>query len=171
MELVPTNPCAACTIDQDCCTRLSGLRLTPNEFDRCFKQHAAEIVVEREGPLLVVSQRDGAACPNWQEGGCAVYDTRPRECALFPHTLYVWQQQPDAVSVRVHSDTRCPLKTQLMGTRQAAKQLAREFAADAFGDHVRVQVEHETLTQSLYRRLRHLINRIRTMLCHESPRH
>lgn len=74
METLQTNPCAGCTIGQDCCNHLSGLRLTQIEFDRCFQQHADEIVVEREGPLFVVSQRDGGVCPNWQSGGCSVYD-------------------------------------------------------------------------------------------------
>ena len=159
MNIVQTNPCAACTIDQDCCTHLSGLRLTQIEFDRCFQQHADEIAVEREGPLFVVSQRDGAACPNWQGGGCAVYDVRPRECALFPHTLYV-QQRGDEISVRVHSDTRCPLKAQLLGSGQAAEQLARQFAEEAFGKHARIRVGQETVWQLFRRRLRHLVSRL-----------
>ncbi|MBI2479653.1 MAG: hypothetical protein HYV60_13785 [Planctomycetia bacterium] len=158
MNIVRTNPCAACTIDQDCCKHLSGLRLTQVEFDRCFKQHAGEIAVEREGPLWVVSQRDGGACPNWQEGGCAVYDERPRECALFPYTLHV-QQRGDAISVRVHSDTRCPLKAQLLGSEKAAEQLAQAFAQEAFGEHARIRVGHETKWQSLRRRLRSLVSR------------
>lgn len=158
MNITQTNPCAACTIDQDCCKHLSGLRLTQIEFNRCFKQHGDEIVVEREGPLFVLSQRDGAACPNWQEGGCAVYDVRPRECALFPQTLYV-QQRGDAISIRVHSDTCCPLKAQLISSERVGEQIAREFAEEAFGENSRIRVGYETAWQSLCRRIRQLVSR------------
>ena len=168
MQTVPPNPCAACTIDQDCCTRLSGLRLTQIEFDRCFAHHAGEIDVEREGPLLVVSQRDGAACPNWQEGGCAVYDARPRECALFPHTLYVPPSRRDTVSIRVHSDTCCPLKAELIGSQQSAEQLAREFAAEAFGNGVPIRVTRETAGQRWWRRSRKLLRRILNAIVHSA---
>ena len=159
MEALATNPCAACTIDQDCCNHLCGLRLTQIEFDRCFRHHDDDIVVERDGPLYIVSQRDGNACPNWQDGGCKVYDQRPRECALFPHTLYV-QQRGDAISVRVHSDTRCPLKAELISSEQVAERLARELAEEAFGQNAHIQVRHETTWQLLWRRSRNLISRI-----------
>ncbi len=159
MDVLQPNPCAACTIGQDCCNHLTGLRLTQLEFDRCFKHHADDIIVEREGPLFVVSQKHGEACPNWQDGGCSVYDDRPRECALFPHTLYV-KQQGDAYAVRVHADTNCPLKAQLRSSPDEAEQLAREFAQEAFGDDANIQVQTETTRQQLYRRLRNLVSRI-----------
>ena len=158
MNIIETNPCAACTIDQGCCTHLSGLRLTRIEFDRCFKHHTEEILVDREGPLFVVSQRDGAACPNWQDGGCAVYDARPRECALFPHTLYVRSHAADGVSVRVHSDTNCPQKAQLLSSAAEAERMAREFAEEAFGSSTAIRVEHETKRQFLWRRIRNIVS-------------
>lgn len=160
MDVIQSNPCSACTIEQDCCTHLSGLRLTQLEFDRCFRQHTDQIVVEREGPLLVVSQEDGAACPNWQDDGCVVYDSRPRECALFPHTLYIQQHGDESVSVHLHSDTQCPLKAQLRSSPQDAARLAREFTQEAFGDSVEIRVNHETTSQLLRRRIRYFVSRI-----------
>ncbi|MBC8354830.1 MAG: hypothetical protein H8E66_22870 [Planctomycetes bacterium] len=164
MDVTQSNPCTGCTIDQDCCTHLSGLRLTQLEFNRCFKQHTDQIVVEREGPLVVVSQQEGATCPNWQNDGCAVYDARPRECTLFPHTLYVQQHRDDSVSVHVHSDTQCPLKAQLRSSQQEAEQLAREFAEEAFGAATPIRVNHETILQLLRRRGRNLVSRVLDVL-------
>lgn len=149
----------ACTIDQDCCNHLCGLRLTQIEFDRCFRHHDDDIVVERDGPLYIVSQRDGNACPNWQDGGCKVYDQRPRECALFPHTLYV-RLHHNVVSVRVHSDTKCPLKAQLISSQSEAAALANEFAREAFGDQARIRVGSETKWQRLGRVSRTLVSRV-----------
>jgi len=164
MEAGQDNQCAACTIGQDCCTHLAGLRLTEPEFNRCFKQHADEIAVMREGPLFIVSQINETACPNWREGKCSVYDARPRECALFPYTLYTREHRDDSVSVRVHSDTRCPFKLQLLSSRQEAEQLAHVFAEEAFGDTIKIHVGHETMAQRLYRRFRNFISRILSAL-------
>lgn len=164
MEVIHSNPCAGCTIGQDCCNRLSRLRLTQIEFDRCFQEHAAELLVEREGPLFVVSQRSGGACPNWQNGSCTTYENRPRECALFPHTLYAKHATNNVVQVRVHSDTRCPLKTQLLSSPQAAEQLASEFATEAYGVDANICVAHESRVERLRRRASSLIRAAFKML-------
>lgn len=158
-----SNPCAACSIHQDCCRHLTGLRLTEIEFDRCFARHATALVIEREGPLYVVSQRGGEACPNWHDGGCSVYDDRPRECRLFPFTMYSDVKADSSVTLRVHSDTRCPLKSDLLGDRELALQLVRRFAEEAYGGAPAAHVRHERRIERilrLYRQLAHRVTRI-----------
>lgn len=148
------NPCAGCTIHQDCCAHLSGLRLTAIEYERCFARHADSLTIEREGPVFVVSPRDGGPCPNWRDGSCTVYDARPRECRLFPHTLYVRQHRPALVTLRHHSDTRCPLKNELLTDADTASAEVLSFAREAFGTEIAIEVAPETAGERLVRRLR-----------------
>lgn len=145
------NPCITCSINQGCCTSLTGLCLTRAEYERCFEHHADQVLVERKGPLYIVSQAGGAACPNWQGGGCAVYDQRPRECALFPHTLYLKQQRGNEYTICVHSDTNCPQKKRLLSSQRDAEQLVMEFAEEAFGDSASIIVRGETLLERVNR--------------------
>lgn len=156
MAKTTSNPCAACTIDQDCCRRLTGLRLTQIEFDRCFAEHENDLIIQREGLVFVVSQRAGGACPNWRDGGCAVYDGRPRECELFPFTMYS-QVGSAAVTVRLHSDTQCPLKTELLSDVNRAEQLARDFATEAFGESRSFSIRHENRLERITRTIRHTL--------------
>lgn len=145
------NPCATCSIDQDCCTHLSGLRVTEAEFQRCFSSHVDLLHIEREGPVLVLTPKDGAACPNWQKGGCAVYDDRPRECRLFPFTLFVRKQGADLVSIGYHSDTRCPLKQALIAPDAEARAIVANFGEEAF-PRSKLEVSRETTLERLRRR-------------------
>lgn len=170
MNESPFNPCAACAIQQDCCTRLSGLRLTEAEFDRCFAVHRHLLDIQREGSIIVVSPKNGAACPNWQEGGCAVYDIRPRECQLFPFTLFVRKAGTETVSIGFHSDTHCPQKAALLAPVPVAHSLVVAFGQEAF-PAARVQVKIESPLERFSRRckqwlrarlsaIRHLIRRV-----------
>lgn len=152
------NPCLSCTINQGCCTSLTGLCLTKAEYERCFEQHADQLIVKRRGPLYIVSQTGGAACPNWQNGGCAVYDQRPRECALFPHTLYLKKQDGSDFTICIHSDTKCPQKKQLLSSKDDAEKLVLEFATEAFGESASITVRCETLVERISRFCRNLVN-------------
>jgi Fe-S-cluster containining protein len=154
------NPCLACSIGQDCCSRLSGLRLAPREFERCFAVHADRIDVGRDGPLYVVSSRNGGACPNWSAQGCAIYDLRPMECRLFPHTIYMRNRAADRVSVVVHSDTRCPQKEKLKMTDAAARGLVAEFCREAFPGAV-VEMHMESRFERLRRVFREILVAVR----------
>jgi Fe-S-cluster containining protein len=134
--------------------------LTEPEFERCFASHEPELAIEREDAVLVVSQRDGGVCPNWQDGGCVVYEDRPRECRLFPFTMYPTSNSGQLVSLRLHSETRCPLKRQLLGDREGAQQLAQEFADEAYGDSRVVSVRHESPFERVLRWSRQLVHAV-----------
>ncbi len=160
------NPCLTCSINQGCCTNLTGLCLTEPEYKRCFEQHAEKIVVQRQGPLYIVSQAGGDACPNWQGDGCAVYNKRPRECALFPHTLYLKKQSGNDFTLRVHSDTHCPQKKQLLSSQHDAEQLVLEFAKEAFGETASIAVQRETVWERISRTTKNMLNGMLNHLRH-----
>jgi len=153
------NPCLACTIQQDCCTRLSGLRVTQWEFDRCFAQHADLLDIAREGPVFVLTPKGGQPCPNWKDGGCSVYDIRPRECRLFRFTLCVRSSSPGAVSLGYHCDTQCRFNDRLRGTEEVAASAVAEFGREAFG-MVQIEVRRESRTEFLRRRLVSMVQSI-----------
>jgi Fe-S-cluster containining protein len=88
--------------------------------------------IKHEGPIYVITPKNGEACPNWHDGGCSVYDERPRECRLFPFTLFVRQQKSHAVSLGYHCDTRCPLKTELLRSEDEAQAIVSDFGREAF---------------------------------------
>jgi len=147
------NPCEACSIGQDCCTHLSGLRVTEIEFARCFAAHADKLLIQREGTIYVITPKNGAACPNWENGGCAVYDARPRDCRLFPFTLFVRRRTDDGLSLGYHSDTRCPLKATLLASDHEARTIVRQFGNEALPGAA-IEVTPETTLERLKRRAR-----------------
>ncbi len=131
------DPCATCAIDQDCCARLDGLTVSHAEYDRHFAAHAAVLDVEERGATRVVSAR-GQPCPNWA-GGCTVYETRPMECRLFPHSLRATFETPASVTLAVHDRTRCPAKSALLAPRPVSHALVAEWAKETWpGRRVRV---------------------------------
>jgi len=153
MPTPPVDPCASCNIQQACCNELTGLRVSPDEDERHFAAHAARLDVTRDGPVVRVSTQDGGPCPNLIEGRCTVYDTRPLECRLFPHTLYVRRATPGHVSLGYHSDTRCPSKAALLASDDEARAMVTAFGRQAFGDQVALHVSR----RSPLERLRHVI--------------
>ena len=125
------NPCLKCSIDQGCCTHLSGLRVNQAEFDRCFASHQDKLSIEPDGPLLKISAHDGGACPNWKDQ-CTVNEDRPMECRLFPHTIgSVFDDE--TLLLTVHKRTECPLKQELAMSDQAAVEMVDNFARETVG--------------------------------------
>lgn len=141
-DCVTDNPCTACAIHQDCCSNLTGLRLTQAEYDRHFAQHAACLDVETEAGVYLVSVKDGGACPNWDDG-CTVYETRPVECGLFPHTIGVVRERALDVLVSFHARTTCPLKDDLIAPSHVSRDAVARFAHDAYGDARKVTIIEE----------------------------
>ena len=157
------NPCSTCSIHQDCCTHLSGLRVTKTEFERCFVPHTELLEIEQEGPVLVLTPKNGAACPNWQGGGCAVYENRPRECRLFPFTLFVRKPSDGLVSLGYHSDTNCPLKAMLLPSEAEARAIVASFGEEAFTD-AQLQITPESTFEWLRRRTKEAVWKLRCVL-------
>ncbi len=153
--MITGNPCLACSINQDCCTNLVGLRLTKTEYEHCFSRHAeaGKVIVGREGPIYIVNPDQEQACPNWKKEGCSVYDDRPLECRLFPHTLYIKELAPAKVEVRFHAVHSCPLIGDLRMTENAAESIVKNFCAEAFGDHAGVTIKPESKPEQYCRKI------------------
>jgi Fe-S-cluster containining protein len=147
------DPCASCSIHQACCSELSGLRVTAEEFERCFAAHADELIVEHEGPVRVLSPKGGGPCPNLgRDGRCTVYGHRPIECRLFPYTLYVRRAGDGHASLGYHGRTRCPQKAALLPSDAEARAMVTRFGRQAFGERVGLEVSREGLIERLRRR-------------------
>jgi len=149
------NPCLACNINQDCCTNLVGLRLTKAEYDLCFVDHVetGKVEVAREGPIYIINPDEKQKCPNWKGEGCSVYEDRPLECRLFPHTLYVKEQTPEKVEVRFHAVHSCPLVGELRMKEDMAEEMVNDFCNQAFESNAHVIVKPESKSEERKRKI------------------
>lgn len=152
------NPCLTCSINQDCCTNLVGLRLTATEYDLCFTHHvdSEKVTVEREGFIYIINSDTKKTCPNWKNDGCFIYEERPLECRLFPYTLYIKKQTQKKVEVRFHLVHSCPMADQLRMTEHAAEAMVKKFCVKAFGTKTKIIVRPESRFGEFYRKSRTL---------------
>lgn len=136
------NPCLACPVEQGCCRSLVGLRVSQTEFDRCFSGVAEQFDIELQGPVLKISVKGAGTCPNW-DGQCKIYDSRPMECDLYPHTIGSVFDGKELV-LSVHHHTPCPLNEELRNTDEAAIAKVQTFGESIAreGQDVRVLSEH-----------------------------
>ncbi|MGE4488677.1 MAG: YkgJ family cysteine cluster protein [Kiritimatiellales bacterium] len=80
------NPCAGCPVN--CCRDLRKLKLSPSEYQRVYEPFRDQFDFERKGSLYELSMHKGLSCPHLGEmDRCTIYETRPAECRLFPHTV------------------------------------------------------------------------------------
>ena len=135
MNAENNNPCRACTINQDCCTRLSGLMLTPDEFESNFKDHAQKLTIVRTKKYYIVSTRNESACPHWKSDGCSIYDVRPIDCQLFPYVISRIYPGKKQIKIEYRKQTHCPQKDILQMTEAEARALILAFAQDVYGSN------------------------------------
>lgn len=73
-------PCETC--NAKCCTYPV---FTPKEFDHVSKTHGVSVFAKRvplpKGHIMVFL--DGGNCPYIKNGGCGIYEDRPRVCRLY----------------------------------------------------------------------------------------
>ncbi|MDG1416771.1 MAG: YkgJ family cysteine cluster protein [Maricaulis sp.] len=132
------NPCLKCTLELSCCASLSGLRVNQTEFDRCFADVADQFDVERDGPFYRLSVKNGGACPHL-ETQCTIYEDRPMECALFPHTIGAVFDN-DTLLMTVHKRTDCPQKADLAMDDAEAVNRVEQFARETVGADAKIRV-------------------------------
>lgn len=155
------NPCLTCSIGQDCCRKLSGLKLTESEYKQHFAIHREKLEVRQDGQIYVVSSKEGHACPHWSNNQCTVYDERPIECRLFPYTIGVIDRKQGHVLLSFHARTGCPNKKELLVSEDKAKEMVFLFARNAFGGKCIVEIEHEMLLTALKSKLKRLMKLLR----------
>jgi Fe-S-cluster containining protein len=152
------NPCLECSVNQGCCSHLNGLRVNQDEFDRCFAHHVDKLDIDRDGPLYRITVKDGGACPNWEDK-CSIYEDRPMECALFPHTIGAVFDD-ETLLLTVHKRTECPLKDALAMDDADAIRRVERYARETLdiGDNFRVILDEgparlEVLTRRALRKI------------------
>ena len=144
MRLSNKNMCNKCSIKQDCCRNLSGLRLSEIEYGQHFAKHSANFVVIQDGRLVMVSAKDGYSCPYWTGDQCGIYADRPMECRLFPYSLGKIVHISNRVNLSFHSRTQCPNKEALLMSKAEANKILLSFSRRAFSDTDKINIDYES---------------------------
>lgn len=140
------NLCDTCGTNQHCCTRLDGLMLTKDEYETRFRRHEENLLVQQSGGFYRVTPRDGAACPNWDHGGCAIYLNRPIDCRLFPYMMVRVDKGKGPLKILLKTSSLCP-KVDAAGVlmpETEARALATEFWRKIAGDRADIIVQRES---------------------------
>lgn len=146
MENMVDNLCDPCSTNQHCCTRLDGLMLTRDEYEAHFKKYEESLLVEESDGVYRVSPRNGAACPNWGDGGCTVYPHRSIDCRLYPYIMARVDKGNGTLKVTLRMSSQCP-KTDVLGRlmpKTEAYALATEFWRKVAGDETAIIVRCES---------------------------
>ena len=139
------NPCLACSTGQHCCSRLSGLVLSADEFRQFFEGHRKELSIRQSNKVIIVSAADGKACPHWGESGCRIYGQRPIDCRVFPYVTARIIEKRTKVKIVFHSRSDCPQKEQLFLNMPEAdiRSLLIAFGKSVHGAAKPIVVQHE----------------------------
>jgi len=145
---ISENKCLACSLERNCCQQIDNLRLTKSEFHRHFSNHADKFHIKDFGAWLLLNAKKDTACPHWQ-GQCSIYESRPVECQLYPHTIGEIVETGSHVKLTYHARTACPLKDELIAPQEESERAIRRFAEDAFGVDAKIIVRTETASELL----------------------
>jgi Fe-S-cluster containining protein len=139
------NPCVTCSTNQQCCSRLSGLVLSEDEFRSLFKGHRKELSVKRSNKSVIVSSKNGIACPHWGIDGCRIYLDRPIDCRVFPYITTHVIEKRKKVKIVFHSRSDCPQKDRLYLIMPEAdiKALLMSFGKNMYGATKTIIVQYE----------------------------
>lgn len=156
MSEIHDNPCKTCTMNQDCCTRLSGLMVTQDEYGRYFRNNAEGLLVKKSKGFIVVTSRTGGACPHWGNGGCMIYPDRPIDCRLYPYAIRYLIEKKRKVTIVFHDRSLCSNKDRLYAlmTESEIRSLVMAFGKKVYGESITIIVQRE---KGAFSRLRHRI--------------
>jgi Fe-S-cluster containining protein len=145
MNNLQGNPCLACSTGQHCCSRLSGLVLSADEFMRLFEAHQKELSIKQSNKVIIVSSIHGNACPHWGPDGCRIYLHRPIDCRVFPYITALVIEKRSKVKIVFHPKSDCPLKDQLYRNMPEAdiKRLLTELGKSMYGSTKAIDVQRE----------------------------
>lgn len=163
-----TNPCLSCSTGQHCCSRLGGLLLSGDEFARHFSQHLHGLVVRRSGQVVIVSAKQGGACPHWGKDGCGIYRERPIDCRVYPYTPTHIIDKGRVVKIVFHGRADCPQRESLFRgtTLGEVTELLTAFGKMLYGVDRAIVVQHEKglfsrMANRIEAALQRRLNRIR----------
>ncbi|MCL5022902.1 MAG: class I SAM-dependent methyltransferase [Nitrospirae bacterium] len=127
------NPCLVCSVDQRCCSQLSGLRLTKDEFEKYFKNHAGELAIVEDQKTVVISSHNNGPCPYWENDGCMIYNDRPIDCRLYPYEITRISEKRKAIEVTLRDNPGCPRRERLLMPFEESKALIEVFCHTVYG--------------------------------------
>lgn len=142
------NPCLDCSIGQNCCTNLSGLVMTKEEYEENFAQFADQLIVKEENSMYSIATKKGP-CPHWK-GQCTIHATRPMDCRLFPYQMGKIKAAPKHVKINYHTHTRCPKKKELLMPDADARNMIHSWAQDLYGEDHTIELQEQSLLMSLW---------------------
>jgi len=140
------NLCDTCSTEQHCCTRLTDLKLTRDEYEAQFKKFEENLSVIQSDGVYTVTPRKGTACPHWDRGGCTIYPNRPIDCRLFPYIMTRIDKDKDALKITVIRSSLCPHVDVVCGlmSETETRALVTEFWRKVAGDETRIIVKRES---------------------------
>jgi Fe-S-cluster containining protein len=95
--------------------------LTEKEFDSIFKDHEDGLVVKRSNDVVIISPKNGGACPYWKGEGCSIYQQRPIDCRLHPYMITHIIQRKNKVKITFHNLNDCPRRDVLMSEAEGSE--------------------------------------------------
>ena len=153
MSTAGDDPCAVCATNRGCCTLKGwcGLMLTKDEFEKHFKSHAEKLFIRLNDNHVVISTKEGLACPHLSDSGCRIYQDRPIDCRLFPYVMRFVSRNAKKVKIAFHTRSDCPTKNILLIPEAEARALVMEFGKKVNGADKIIIVQRE---KGLFSRLR-----------------
>ena len=130
------NICSTCSINQACCTSLTSLRVSRDEFKNAFIHHRQEILFKEHLGVYEVSGSPDS-CPNWENNRCLIYEKRPMECRIYPYTIGGYLRVGRIVFLTYHDRTCCPHKEHFKASHGDVRIILQAFVDEAFGGGVR----------------------------------
>jgi len=133
MESERNNPCLICSSNQRCCSQLSGLRLSKQEFENFFNSPSNELTISKDNNMFIVSSKRNGPCPHWGKNGCMIYSDRPIDCRLYPYEIMRLFEKRNALEVTFRDNPGCPHKDILSMPVEEAKALIETFCQTVYG--------------------------------------
>jgi Fe-S-cluster containining protein len=124
---------------------LSGLVLSADEFRAHFEAHREGLLITHSNRVVIVSSKEGGACPHWGQEGCRIYLHRPVDCRVFPYITARVIEKLSHVKIVFHSRSDCPLKDQLYPHMPEAeiRRLLTRLGNSMYGATKPVVVQYE----------------------------
>ena len=86
------------------------------------------------------------------------------DCDLYPYTIGNVFEGKDEVYATYHSRTECPLTAQLLGPREKAEELIRNFLVETYGEHMKITVQNDEGAARIYHLARRAASKAKRLL-------
>ena len=133
MSAARENPCLTCSENQRCCSQLSGLVLSEEEYEKSFQKHADKLSIVKNDKVFFVTSQGEGPCPHWQISGCRIYHDRPIDCRVYPYEIIQVAAGKGRIEIKFRDSPCCPQTDHLLMPLKEAKGLLRDFGKALYG--------------------------------------